>query len=102
MPVTIELAHSMAQAMNKLANETGIDGRLIDTRGLPNAMSLVSNYDLAYKDMDALNIDRSTKVASLVDRVDESQSFVHNAIKNAGFNLRVFHEEAPAIAWLEE
>lgn len=102
MPVTIELAHSMAQAMNKLANETGIDGRLIDTRGLQNAMSLVSNYDLAYKDMDALNIDRSTKVASLVDRANDSQSFVHNAIKNAGFNLRVFHEEAPAIAWLEE
>ena len=101
VPITIELAHQMANTLNQLANETCIDARLIDVRGLKNLMSVATNYDLAYKDMDEMQIDRSTKVASLVDRDDSSQEFVHNAIRNAGFNLRVFYDEAPAIAWLE-
>jgi hypothetical protein len=101
VPITIEVAHKMALALNQLADETGIYSRLIDTRGMPNLMSVVKNYDLAYKDMDELRIARSTKVASLADRNDSLQEFAHNAIRNAGFNLRVFHEEDPAIVWLE-
>jgi hypothetical protein len=101
VPITIDVAHRMANAMNDLAAQTGIDGRLMDCRGQPNLMSIMSNYDLAYKDMDELQIDRSVKVASLVDPDESTQEFVHNAIRNAGFNLRVFHDEAPAVAWLE-
>jgi hypothetical protein len=102
VPITIEVAHNMALALNRLADETGIDDRLIDVRGLTNMMSVITNYDLAYKDMDELKIARSTKVASLVDRGDSSQEFVHNAIRNAGFNLRVFYDKASAIEWLEK
>lgn len=102
VPITIDVAHRMAHAMNDLAARSGIDGRLMDCRGQPNVMSIISNYDLAYKDLDALNIDRSMKVASLVDPGESTQEFVHNAIRNAGFNLRVFHDEAAAIAWLDE
>jgi hypothetical protein len=100
-PVTVDMTHRMAIAMNDLADRTGIDGRLIDVRGQRNTMSIMANYDLAYKDLDALEIDRSTKVASLVDSDEPIQDFVHNAIRNAGFNLRVFYDEAAAIAWLE-
>jgi hypothetical protein len=102
VPITVEVAHRMAIAMNDLAARTGIEGRLMDCRGQPNLMSIMSNYDLAYKDMDKLEIDRSIKVASLVDTGESTQQFVHNAIRNAGFNLRVFHDEAAAVAWLEE
>ena len=101
-PITLDVAHRMAKAMNDLANETGIDGRLIDVRAATNVMSVINNYDLAYKDLDDFKIDRSVKVASLCNPDDSSQEFVHNAIRNAGFNLRVFTEEAPAVAWLEE
>lgn len=102
VPVSQEVAHGMAVALSQLAQQTGVDGRLIDVRGLPNVMSVITNYDLAYKDMDAWQIDRSTKVATLVSPGDASQQFVIDAIRNAGFNLRVFHEESPAVAWLEE
>jgi hypothetical protein len=102
VPITVEVAHRMAVAMNALADQTGVSGRLMDCRGQPNLMSTMANYDLAYKDMDELQIDRSVKVASLVDPDESTQDFVHNAIRNAGFNLRVFYDEAAAIAWLEE
>lgn len=101
-PITVEIAHRMAHAMNDLATQTGIDGRLMDVRQATNLMSVMSNYDLAYKDMDEWKIDRSVKVASLVNPDEPSQDFVHNAIRNAGFNLRVFTDEAAAVAWLEE
>jgi hypothetical protein len=92
----------MAVTLNELADSTGTHGRLIDCRGQPNLMSTMDNYDLAYKDMDELKIDRSVKVASLVDPDESTQEFVHNAIRNAGFNLRVFHDEDSAVEWLEE
>jgi hypothetical protein len=101
-PITSETSHAMAVAMNQLAEESGIDGRLIDVRGQPNLMSVISTYDLAYKEMDSLGINRATKVASLVNAGDTTRDFAHDAIRNAGFNLRIFTDEAAAIAWLEE
>jgi hypothetical protein len=99
-PVTLEVIYEMIRQLNKLADETGINSRMIDTRGMPNMVSVVANYDLAYKDMDEMNIDRSTKVAAL-RLADEGEGFAMTAIKNAGFNLRSFVDEAEAIAWLE-
>ena len=99
-PVTMELIYVMIRQLNKLANETGINSRLIDARGMPNMLSVAANYDLAYKDMDEMRIDRSTKVASL-RLPGEGEDFATTAIKNAGFNLHSFVDEAEAIGWLE-
>jgi hypothetical protein len=99
-PVTAEVIYEMILQLNKLADETGINSRLIDARGMPNMLSVIANYDLAYKDMDEMSIDRSTKVAAL-RLPGEGEGFAMTAIKNAGFNLRSFVDEAEAIAWLE-
>jgi hypothetical protein len=102
VPVTLDVAHRMAIALSELAEEAGVDDRLIDTRNVRNVMSVVDNYDLAYKDMDEWEISRATKVAALTSPGGGTHGFVIDAIRNAGFNLRVFHEEPLAIAWLEE
>lgn len=102
VPITIEVAHRMAEGMHELAQKTGIKCRLLDVRGMPNMMSVAVNYDLAYKDMDDLQIDRSMKLATLMLPTDNQHDFVNMAIKNAGFNFRVFYDEAEAVAWLEE
>lgn len=101
-PITAEITREMAFQVGKLAAVTGVRNRLIDVRNMPNLMSVPSNYDLAYKDMEEMQIDRSTKVASLQSSDDHSHDFVCTAIRNAGYNLRVFTDEAEAIAWLEE
>jgi hypothetical protein len=102
VPVTVEITRDMTQEVAKLAAATGVRNRLIDVRGMPNTMSVSTNYDLAYKDMEEMHIDRSTKVASLQNPDDRSHDFACTAIRNSGFNLRTFTDESEAIAWLEE
>jgi hypothetical protein len=102
VPITLELTNQMAEAVGKLADESGVKNRLIDVRGVPNVMSVSVNYDIAYKGLEDMNIDRSTKVASLQSPGDTSHEFVCMAIRNSGYNLRSFTDEATAIAWLEE
>jgi hypothetical protein len=100
-PITIDIARRMGDGMTELAQQTGIQCRLLDVRGMPNQMSVVVNYDLAYKEMDELQINRSMKLACLVLPTDNQHDFVSTAIKNAGFNYRVFTDETEAVAWLE-
>jgi hypothetical protein len=101
-PITEEITRQMTEAVAEVAERTGVLNRLIDVRNVPNTMSVTTNYDLAYKNMEAMQIERSTKVASLQSPGDTSHEFVCIAIRNSGFNLRVFYEEAAAISWLEE
>ncbi len=102
VPITEELTHRMADEVAKLAEVAGVQNRLIDVRNVPNTMSVSTNYDLAYEGLEVMEIDRSTKVASLQSPGDTSHEFVCIAIRNAGFNLRAFTDEAVAIAWLDE
>ena len=82
VPITVELAYSIAHELNRLAAETGIENRLIDVRGLPNLMSVTTSYDLAYKGMETLEIHRSTKVAVLSNDDDASHEFVLIVMRN--------------------
>ena len=102
VPITEEITQQMTVDVASITAETGVLNRLIDVRGIPNIMPVAESYDLAYKNMEAMNIDRATKVASLQSPGDTTHEFVCNAIRNSGFNLRIFTDEADALAWLEE
>lgn len=102
VPITAEVARQIAAETEKLSDESGIQSRLIDVRNRPNISSVSSNYDLAYNDLDHLEIKRNSRVAVLVSPEDKTHDFALLAIRNAGFNVRKFTEEAAAIAWLEE
>jgi hypothetical protein len=97
--INTEIALEMGRQLETLAHETGINNRLIDLRGTPNTQSVVHNYDFAYKDLEEI-VDRGTKAAVLVSPGDDSHDFIMVAVRNAGFNGRMFLDEAAAIAWL--
>jgi hypothetical protein len=101
-PITEEITQRMTVDVASIDAKTGVRNRLIDVRGIPNVMPVAESYDLAYKNMEAMKIDRATKVASLQSPGDTSHEFICNAIRNSGFNLRVFTDEAAAVEWLEE
>jgi hypothetical protein len=101
-PVTAEVARQIAVEGQAFADEVGIQPRLIDARGSRNVATVADNYDLAYKGLEELQIERATKAAVLVSPDDASHDFALIAIRNSGFNARLFTDEAAAIAWLEE
>jgi hypothetical protein len=102
VPVTAEVARQIAVETEKLSEESGIQSRLIDVRNFRNISSVSGNYDLAYKDLDELQVARCSRAAVLVSSDDSSHDFAMTAIRNAGFNVRKFNDQAAAIAWLEE
>ena len=100
--ITAEDARQMVEQIEKFAHETGAKSRLIDVRNATNVSSISGNYDLAYKDLDELQVGRVFKAAVLVSPDDHSHDFAMIAIQNAGFNCRKFTDEAAAITWLVE
>lgn len=101
-PITPELSHELARQTEAFAMKTGVQARFFDVRGTINVSAVSSIYDLAYKDLDELGIERATKAAILVSPEDTSHDFAELVLRNAGFNARKFIDEAAAIAWLEE
>ena len=101
-PITTEVSHELARQTEAYAERTGVHARLFDVRATTNVSTVTSIYDLAYKDLEELGIERATRAAILVSTEDHSHDFVEVALRNSGFNARKFTEEAAAVAWLEE
>lgn len=101
-PITAELSRELARLTEEFAVKTGVQGRLFDVRESINVSAFSNIYDMAYKDLDELGIERATKAAIFVSPEDSSHDFVELVLRNAGFNARKFTDEAAAIAWLEE
>jgi hypothetical protein len=100
--ITAETARRFGKAADELSRAEEIANRLFDVRDARNVETVAGNYDFAYKDMSDLEITRNMRSAILVSPGDESHDFVATAMKNAGYNIRIFTSEADAIAWIEE
>jgi hypothetical protein len=100
--VSAEIARELAVRTEAFMAQTGVQNRLFDLRGTENVAAVSQNYDLAYKDLDEMGIDRGIKSAILVDPEDESHDFAVLVLRNAGFNARKFVDEPTAVAWLED
>jgi len=100
--VSVKLAAEWSIELMKLSQSHGIQRYLFDTRTARNISSMVQNYDFAYRDSDELQLDRSARSAILAAEEDTSHHFVVTTMRNAGFNVQLFTNEASAIAWLEE
>lgn len=102
VPVTLELARDYTRAMDELSRAQDIKRFLVDVRSVPNVISAAENYTFANEDMKNMDLQRDVRSAILVDPDDKSHDFVETVILNAGYIVRIFHEEAEAISWLEE
>ena len=99
--ITVELAREFTIALDQLSRSQRIKRFLVDVRGAPNVASVFQNFDFANKDMADLDLQRDVRSAILVGANDRSHDFVETVTQNAGYGVRVFDDEAAAIAWLE-
>ena len=67
-PITTEVSHELARQTEAFALQTGVENRLFDVRGTINVSPISNIYDLAYKHLDEMGIERAIKAAILVDR----------------------------------
>lgn len=100
-PITPEISHQIALRTEAFADETGVKSVLFDLRDSRNVSSVAENYDLAYKELEELDIKRSTKAALLLSPDDCSHDYVVIALRNAGYNARKFIDVVKAEEWLE-
>lgn len=86
---------------NKLANEYGLDCFLYDLRNSVNVEDVGANYVFANQDMKKVNANKNSKVALLTKPTDRSHDFIETVMRNAGYNVKLFHQMSEAVAWLE-
>jgi len=84
------------------ARERGIKRFLTDVREARNVSSVGDNYTFAYEDLAQIDFPRNARVAILSSADDTSHDFVETVSSNAGYPVRLFVDEADAIAWLEQ
>lgn len=100
--MTMKTAQAFGKEMLKLARTKDIKRYLTDVREAPNISTTYDNYKFAYEEMDKLGLQRAHRSAILINPDDSSHNFVETTLKNSGFNVRIFHDEDAAIAWLNE
>lgn len=102
VPITRELAIEFSIEMDALSHEHDIGRFLTDARGAPNVSNNLENRNFAYEDMKEMDLQRNVRAAILADPQNRSHDFVETVTRNAGYRVRVFHDEKAAISWLEE
>ena len=100
--MTVEIAREFGREIDSLSRAKNIKRFLIDVREAPNISNVYQNYGFAYKDMADLKFQRHIRSAILADAADTTHDFIETVAQNAGYNVRVFHDESAAIAWLNE
>lgn len=101
IPITRELARQCARQAMELDQQVNSNGCLIDVRGTPNVSSVSDSYELANEDLAAIEIPKYKRMAILINPTEDSHDFPLTALRDAGYNARMFSNEQQALAWLE-
>lgn len=102
VPITMEVARAFTLEMDRLSRATRVKRFLSDVREAPNVLDTIGNYDFAYSEMPGFNLQKDARAAILASPADRSHDFVETVSQNAGYRVRLFRDEAAAIAWLNE
>jgi len=100
-PMTTDVAFCSGPELVRLAIESNINRFLFDLRQAPNVQSTADNYFFANRDIEDFSFPRASMSAFLVREDDTSHEFITLAFLNAGYIVKLFTEEAAAVAWLE-
>lgn len=100
--ITKDIALEFTKALHRFSLATGVKRFLSDVREAQNTLNPAQNYIFAYKEMTGLDLQRDVRSAILTSPDDSSHDFVETVSQNAGFNVRLFHDENAAIQWLAE
>lgn len=100
--ITVELARQFSIEAAVQGDKHHLQRFLFDVREAPNVESMMRNYMYVTEDMEDLNLSRTVRSAILTSPEDRSHDFIETAIRNAGYNVRLFTDREAAVAWLEE
>ncbi|HCY75367.1 MAG TPA: hypothetical protein DHV28_05560 [Ignavibacteriales bacterium] len=100
--MTRALAERLGTEALYLGSKKNINCYLYDLRNSVNVESINANYIFANQDMKKLETNPNNKIAMLTSPSDKSHDFVETVLRNAGFNVKLFIDEAEALTWLEE
>ena len=98
--ITLKMVMNMAAEHLVLAKE-GIINNLTDARGIKCIMDTAEIYDYAYTNTTNLQIPHDLSLAILKDEDDDSHNFIETVGRNAGYKVKLFHEEAEALDWFK-
>ncbi|MGD8911005.1 MAG: hypothetical protein PVF13_07355 [Chromatiales bacterium] len=96
-----QIGIKVIQDSHALGDQLGIDKFLMDLTDAVNEDSTIDQYAFAHTDIprtDGLNY--FAKVAVLVDPADHSHDFIETVLRNAGFNVLLFHDRKEAMTFL--
>lgn len=101
-PLTAQATAAYTKEVDRISRERHIKRFLFDMREAPSMLSILDNYDYANSAMPEMELQRDVRSAVLAAPTDDSHDFAEVVMQNAGYNMRVFHDESAAVAWLEE
>jgi len=100
-PMDTDVGRRSGESATALAKSRGINRFLFDSRLAPNVQSVTLNYEFAYRELSDFGFPRDSRSALLTAPEDRSHDFMETLFKNAGYAVRLFHDEKQAVAWLE-
>ncbi|MAR89345.1 MAG: STAS/SEC14 domain-containing protein [Pseudomonadota bacterium] len=100
--MTRSLATEVSQRAQQAMRQHKLAATLIDLRTSRNVEQAPQNYFFVHEDASMLELSQSDRIALLVAPEDHSHDFVEMVLRNAGFSVRLFRDEAAARAWIRE
>ena len=83
-----------------LGKKLGINRYFVDLTKSRNVESVADSYKFAYEDMKTPMIDKSARVAILVDPNDHSHDFIETVLQNSGHSVKLFTDRKLAKSYL--
>jgi len=98
--VSVGTIKAIVKEATELKKEHGFYDFLYDGSDSSSAISILDQYQVVNQDLTAMGFDRRSKIALLISTGDTSRDFIETALRNAGYNCRLFTERDEAISWL--
>lgn len=99
--VTRESAVTFNLEAVEIGERHGIHRYLFDARGARNVEPPSGNFAFANEDLNTLRVDRTNRVAMLVDVDDHSHDFVETVARNSGHPVTIFRDLGVALEFLK-
>ena len=99
--VTVEMARAWTSELIEMTHNSGVNRYLTDVREVKNVSTIPDNYYYSHRDVPGMELDKACRSAILVSPDDHSHDLIEITLNNAGYNVKIFHDEIKAIKWLE-
>lgn len=100
--ISLDLAMRFTADFVALGNEAGINRCLLDMRGTSSITGVAGKYQFAYEKADSTGLTHDWRMAVLKDPKNTTFDFLEIVMRNTSRSLKIFEDEAEAMAWLTD